>query len=140
MATGTPVKKTPFILALDAYNSKAKGGIPIFYCWNIISIQPLNFLHIFKKILGGGFRATLFFSKILSCEKIGWASRNIVFKYITLCQLCSSLWTSHRLSFSSLADQISCGIQRTNKQDLRSRFLQYFKFSWRSRRLKKKGA
>ena len=30
-------------------------------------------------------------------------------------------------SFSSLADQISCGIQRTNKQDLCSRLLQYFK-------------
>ena len=25
------------------------------------------------------------------------ASQNIVLKYITLCQLCSSLWTSHRL-------------------------------------------
>ena len=71
MATGTPVKKTPFILALDAYNSKAKGGIPIFYCWNIISIQPLNFLHIFKKILGGGFRATLiFFQKFSLVERL----------------------------------------------------------------------
>ena len=29
----------------------------------------------------------------------GLASRNIVLKYITLCQLCSSLWTSHRLDF-----------------------------------------
>ena len=35
----------------------------------------------------------------LNLKKAGLASRNIVLKYITLCQPCSSLWTSHRLFF-----------------------------------------
>ena len=37
---------------------------------------------------------------------------------------CSSLWTSHRLFF-----KISCEIQRTSKQDLLSRHLQFLKSS-----------
>ena len=41
-------------------------------------------------------------SEHLNLKKAGLASRNIVLKYITLCQPCSSLCTSHRY-FSSLA-------------------------------------
>ena len=53
--------KTPFILALAAYNSKMKSLTPTLYCWKIISMLPLNLMQILKKILGRRFRAILIF-------------------------------------------------------------------------------
>ena len=55
----------------------------------------------------------------------------ILFKAVSNILRCVSFAVVFGLSssFSSLADQISCGIQRTNKQDLRSRLLQYIKFT-----------
>ena len=46
-----PVENTLY-LALDAHNSKTKSVTPIFYCWKIISMQPLNFLQLYKNFLG----------------------------------------------------------------------------------------
>ena len=49
-------------------------------------------------------------------------------QYNTLYQPCADFRLLILYSFTSLADQLPCGIQRTSNQDLRSRVLQYFKF------------
>ena len=70
--------KTPFILALSAYNSKTISVTPIFYYGIVISMIRCNVLQSLKKILRRGFRVTLNFRKFkvaLNPLPIGWRSK-----------------------------------------------------------------